>query len=90
MESDEDDVETQASFCRFLDDNFILPISAYAPGYVPKVEIKKRLYIYETIMKILYHNHHFLKESAIKTIIFLHFRENNLKIWYILHDKELE
>ena len=41
-------------------------------------------------MKILYHNHHFSKESAIKTIIFLNFRENNLKIWYILHDKELE
>ena len=45
MESDEDDEETQASFCRFLDDNFKLPISAYAPGYVPKVEIKERLFI---------------------------------------------
>ena len=43
MESDEDDEETQASFCRFLDDNFKLPISAYAPGCVPKVEIKERL-----------------------------------------------
>ena len=45
MESDEDDEETQASFCRFLDDNFKLPISAYAPGCVPKVEIKERLFI---------------------------------------------
>ena len=44
MESDEDDEETQASFCRFLDDNFKLPISAYAPGCVPKVKIKERLY----------------------------------------------
>ena len=26
-----------------LDDNFKLPISAYAPGYVPRVEIKERL-----------------------------------------------
>ena len=26
-----------------LDDNFKLPISAYAPGCVPKVEIKERL-----------------------------------------------
>ena len=43
MESDEDDEETQASFCRFLDDNFKLPISAYVPGCVPKVEIKERL-----------------------------------------------
>ena len=43
MESDEDDEETQASFCRFLDDNFKLPISVYAPGCVPKVEIKERL-----------------------------------------------
>ena len=43
MESDEDDEETQASFCRFLDDNFKLPISAYAPDCVPKVEIKERL-----------------------------------------------
>ena len=43
MESDEDDEETQASFCRFLDDNFKLPISAYAPGCVPKVKIKERL-----------------------------------------------
>ena len=43
MESDEEDEETQASFCRFLDDNFKLPISAYAPGYVPKVKIKERL-----------------------------------------------
>ena len=43
MESDEDDEETQASFCGFLDDNFKLPISAYAPGFVPKVEIKERL-----------------------------------------------
>ena len=43
MESDEDDEETQASFCRFLDDNFKLPISAYAPGCLPKVEIKERL-----------------------------------------------
>ena len=43
MESDEDDEETQASFCGFLDDNFKLPISAYAPGCVPKVEIKERL-----------------------------------------------
>ena len=46
MESDEDDEETQASFCRFLDDNFKLPISAYAPDCVPKVEIKERLNIY--------------------------------------------
>ena len=45
MESDEDDEETQASFCRFLDDNFKLPISAYAPDCVPKVEIKERLII---------------------------------------------
>ena len=45
MESDEDDEETQASFCGFLDDNFKLPISAYAPGYVPKVEIKERLFM---------------------------------------------
>ena len=45
MESDEDDEETQASFCRFLDDNFKLPISAYAPGCVPKVEIKERLFM---------------------------------------------
>ena len=44
MESYEDDEETQASFCRFLDDNFKLPISAYAPDCVPKVEIKERLY----------------------------------------------
>ena len=44
MESDEDDEETQASFCGFLDDNFKLPISAYAPGCVPKVEIKERLF----------------------------------------------
>ena len=44
MESDEDDEETQASFCGFLDDNFKLPISAYAPGFVPKVEIKERLF----------------------------------------------
>ena len=44
MESDEDDEETQASFSRFLDDNFKLPISAYAPGCVPKVEIKEQLY----------------------------------------------
>ena len=43
MESDEEDEEIQASFCRFLDDNFKLPISAYAPGCVPKVEIKERL-----------------------------------------------
>ena len=43
MESDEDDEETQASFCRFFDDNFKLPISAYAPGCVPKVENKERL-----------------------------------------------
>ena len=43
MESDEDDEGTQASFCRFLDDNFKLPISAYAPGCVPKVEIKEQL-----------------------------------------------
>ena len=43
MESNEDDEETQASFCRFLDDNFKLPISAYAPGCVPKVKIKERL-----------------------------------------------
>ena len=43
MESDEDDEETQASFCIFFDDNFKLPISAYVPGYVPKVEIKERL-----------------------------------------------
>ena len=43
MESDEDDEETQASFCGFLDDNFKLPISAYAPDCVPKVEIKERL-----------------------------------------------
>ena len=43
MESDEDDEETQASFCRFLDDNFKLPISAYVPGCVPKVKIKERL-----------------------------------------------
>ena len=43
MESDENEEETQASFCRFLDDNFKLPISAYAPGCVPKVEIKERL-----------------------------------------------
>ena len=46
MESDEDDEETQASFCRFLDDNFKLPISAYVPGYVPKVKIKERLIIF--------------------------------------------
>ena len=45
MESDEDDEETQASFCLFLDDNFKLPISAYAPGCVPKIEIKERLTI---------------------------------------------
>ena len=45
MESDENEEETQASFCRFLDDNFKLPISAYAPGSVPKVEIKERLFI---------------------------------------------
>ena len=44
MESDEDDEETQASFCRFLDDNFKLPISAYAPGCLPKVEFKERLF----------------------------------------------
>ena len=44
MESNEDDEETQASFCRFLDDNFKLPLSAYAPGCVPKVEIKERLF----------------------------------------------
>ena len=44
MESDEEDEETQASFCRFLDHNFKLPISAYAPGCVPKVEIKGRLF----------------------------------------------
>ena len=43
MESNEDDEETQASLCRFLDDNFKLPISAYAPGSVPKVGIKERL-----------------------------------------------
>ena len=43
MESDEDDEETQASFCRFLDDNFKLPISAYVLGCVPKIEIKERL-----------------------------------------------
>ena len=43
MESDEDDEETQASFCRFFDDNFKPPISAYAPGCVPEVEIKERL-----------------------------------------------
>ena len=43
MESNEDDEETQASFCRFLDDNFKLPISAYAPGCVSKVKIKERL-----------------------------------------------
>ena len=43
MESNEDDEETQASFGRFLDDNFKLPISAYAPGCLPKVEIKERL-----------------------------------------------
>ena len=43
MESDEEDEEIQASFCRFLDDNFKLPISAYAPGCLPKVEIKERL-----------------------------------------------
>ena len=47
MESDEDDEETQASFCRFLDDNFKLPISAYAPGCVPKVKIKERLIIFK-------------------------------------------
>ena len=45
MESDEEDEETQAYFCRFLDDNFKLPISAYAPGCVPKVEIKERLFM---------------------------------------------
>ena len=44
MESNEEDEETQASFCRFLDDNFKLPISAYAPSFVPKVEIKERLF----------------------------------------------
>ena len=43
MESDKEDEETQASFCRFLDHNFKLPIPAYAPGCVPKVEIKGRL-----------------------------------------------
>ena len=43
MEFNEDDEETQASFCKFLDDNFKLPISAYAPGCVPKVEIKEWL-----------------------------------------------
>ena len=43
MESDEDDEETQASFCRFFDDNFKLPISAYAPGCISKVEFKERL-----------------------------------------------
>ena len=43
MESDEDDEETQASFCRFLDDNFKLLISVYAPSCEPKVKIKKRL-----------------------------------------------
>ena len=31
-------------FCRFLDDNFKLPISAYAPSCVPKIEIKERLF----------------------------------------------
>ena len=44
MESDEEDEEIQASFCRFLDHNFKLPIPAYAPGCVPKVEIKGRLF----------------------------------------------
>ena len=44
MEFEEDDEETQASFCRFLDDNFKPPISAYAPGCVPKVEIKDDYY----------------------------------------------
>ena len=44
MESNEDDEETQASFCRFLDDTFKLPISAYAPDGVPTVEIKERLH----------------------------------------------
>ena len=43
MESDEDDEESQAAFCRFLVDNFKLPISADAPGPVPKVKIKERL-----------------------------------------------
>ena len=43
MESGEDDEETQASFSRFLNDNFKLPISAYVPDCVPKVEIKERL-----------------------------------------------
>ena len=45
MESNEDDEEIQASFCRFLDDNFKLPISAYAPGCEPKVEFKERLFM---------------------------------------------
>ena len=45
MESNEEDEETQASFCRFLDDNFKLPISAYTPSCVPKVEIKERLFM---------------------------------------------
>ena len=54
MESDEDDEETQASFCGFLDDNFKLPISAYAPGFVPKVEIKERLFT--TNKRIIFKN----------------------------------
>ena len=52
MESDEDDEETQASFCGFLDDNFKLPISAYAPGCVPKVEIKERLFNMKKVIQL--------------------------------------
>ena len=58
MESDEDDEETQASFCRFLDDNFKLPISAYVPDCVPKIEIKewliKKIKIMIVIMKFIF------------------------------------
>ena len=54
MESDEDDEETQASFCRFLDDNFKLPISVYAPGCVPKVEIKERLSNLLATLKLMF------------------------------------
>ena len=51
---DENDKETQASFCRFLDDNFKLPISVYAPGCVPKVEIKERLSNLLATLKLMF------------------------------------
>ena len=75
MESDEDDEETQASFCRFLDDNFKLPISAYAPGCVPKVKIKERLFIRILYSDILYGVFLSLFLSSLKMCDILHFQD---------------